>query len=638
MSSSAAPANKRQRASSSAVVAAANDNDDDDLLKLLNGHDEFVSPEQRQEDEAVQRRAARRKRLRQQAQQPQQPGDDGDGTVPLLSKKPEAKEDGGNNTKMTMDMDDNKQEAAASTGADFITKGAAGGPDNNGVKKSVAEDDGHYYDKNDDDEFDMFSSSVSPPPAAPAIVTTALTTTTSSSDAQEVLATNKKPTSSSQQQQHQQRGHEHQQDWDDAEGYYKAVIGETIALQIQTTTTTTSSSTDTASSAAATIMFRVLGVVGKGVFSTVLKCTTISNSSSYVLPPTVALKCIRHNESMTKAAQAEIRCLQQLNGCPGVVPLLLPQHDNHQNTTTASSGGGATNNNSNAIQYLEHCGHLILVFPFMEYNLRDVLQKFGKGVGLSLQAVRSYAGQLLAAATHLKKHCLLHLDLKPDNILVSADFSTVQLADFGSVWMNAGTADPNSSSRTSNMTTTPYLVSRFYRAPEIILGLTPLTFAVDLWSLAVTVAEVFLGRVLFHGHSNNDMLYVFMQHLGPFSNRVIRQHLVSCQKHGSQVVARYFQQEATNYVFLQQTVDAVTGEAVHKVLSLQQQQQSQNGKSKNKFPLATPLRQKLLQAKSAKDSRALVIQFADLLQKALALDPTRRISLKEALQHEFFQD
>jgi serine/threonine-protein kinase PRP4 len=217
----------------------------------------------------------------------------------------------------------------------------------------------------------------------------------------------------------------------------------------------------------------------------------------------------------------------------------------------------------------------------------------------------------------------------------------VQLADFGSVQVIAADQSQNNNNNNNSTTTTPYLVSRFYRAPEIILGLAPLTFAVDLWSLAVTVAEVFLGRVLFHGHSNNDMLYVFMQHLGPFSNRVIRQHLVSCQKHGPRVVARHFQQEATNYVFLQQTVDAVTGEAVHKVLSLQQQQQSSQkngGYSKNKFPLATPLRQKLLQAKSAKDSRALVLQFADLLQKALALDPTRRISLKEALQHDFFQD
>ena len=130
---------------------------------------------------------------------------------------------------------------------------------------------------------------------------------------------------------------------------------------------------------------------------------------------------------MTKAAQTEIRCLQQLNAnanagagaagasTTGIVPLLLPHNNNNNDNHNNSTAGSANNNHHHsAIQYLEHCGHLILVFPFMEYNLRDVLQKFGKNVGLSLQAVRSYAGQLLAAATHLKRHSILHLDLKPD--------------------------------------------------------------------------------------------------------------------------------------------------------------------------------------------------------------------------------
>jgi serine/threonine-protein kinase PRP4 len=202
---------------------------------------------------------------------------------------------------------------------------------------------------------------------------------------------------------------------------------------------------------------------------------------------------------MAKAAQNEIRFLQRfMSKCPpGIVPLLMP-------TDTIP---------------IEFRGHTVLVFPYMNYNLRDVLQKFGKGVGLSLTAVRSYFGQLLAAATHLKQHNIIHSDLKPDNILVSEDFSKVWLCDFGSAV----------DGRETNDMVTPYLVSRFYRAPEIILGLIP-TFAIDLWSLAVTVGELFLGRVVFQGITNNDMLHVMMQHMGPFSNRLIRQHLVQTKK------------------------------------------------------------------------------------------------------------
>jgi len=213
-----------------------------------------------------------------------------------------------------------------------------------------------------------------------------------------------------------------------------------------------------------------------------------------------------------------------------------------------------------------------------------------------------------------------------DNILVSADFGTVQLADFGSAI----------ASDSPELQVTPYLVSRFYRAPEIILGLLP-TFAIDLWSLGVTVAELYLGNVLFRGKSNNDMLYVMQQHLGPFSNRMIRQHLLACDKFP---IARQFERESNSstYSFRQETVDPVTGTAVHRLRSLVHTTPSSSSAAAalDKFPLATPLHHKLLRARAAKDSRTLVMQFSDLLQKCLALDPGRRVDLRDALRHEFF--
>ena len=55
---------------------------------------------------------------------------------------------------------------------------------------------------------------------------------------------------------------------------------------------------------------------------------------------------------------------------------------------------------------------------------------------------------------------------------------------------------------------TPYLVSRFYRAPEIILGLK-YDFNLDLWSFGTTVYELYTGKIMFAGHSNNQMLRLF---------------------------------------------------------------------------------------------------------------------------------
>jgi serine/threonine-protein kinase PRP4 len=52
-------------------------------------------------------------------------------------------------------------------------------------------------------------------------------------------------------------------------------------------------------------------------------------------------------------------------------------------------------------------------------NLRELLKKYGRGVGLNIQAVRSYARQLLLSLRLLRKCSIIHADVKPDNILVS---------------------------------------------------------------------------------------------------------------------------------------------------------------------------------------------------------------------------
>ena len=102
-----------------------------------------------------------------------------------------------------------------------------------------------------------------------------------------------------------------------------------------------------------------------------------------------------------------------------------------------------------------HHNHLCIVFPKMDMNLREVLKKFGKGIGLSIYGVRSYAAQLFKSLKLLASCGIIHADIKPDNILVTQNNSLLKLADFGSVV------------RSHEIDYTPYLVSRFYRAPEI---------------------------------------------------------------------------------------------------------------------------------------------------------------------------
>jgi len=106
---------------------------------------------------------------------------------------------------------------------------------------------------------------------------------------------------------------------------------------------------------------------------------------------------------------------------------------------------------------------------------------------------------------HGKK--LIHADLKPDNVMVTKDKQRIKLCDFGSC-LGIDEATP-----------TEYLVSRFYRAPEIMLGClfdTP----VDVWSAAVSLYELYTGKVMFPGRNNNEMLKIIMQTKGKLKARM----------------------------------------------------------------------------------------------------------------------
>eukprot|EP00056_Hartaetosiga_gracilis_P013709 m.229714 g.229714 ORF g.229714 m.229714 type:complete len:103 (+) comp13886_c0_seq3:268-576(+) len=84
---------------------------------------------------------------------------------------------------------------------------------------------------------------------------------------------------------------------------------------------------------------------------------------------------------------------------------------------------------------------------------------------------------------------VIHADVKPDNMLVNDAKKSFTL------------------DRLNEVTATPFLVRRFCRAPEIMMGLK-YSYPLDLWSVACTLYEIWTGKMLFKGKDNNEMLKV----------------------------------------------------------------------------------------------------------------------------------
>ena len=121
----------------------------------------------------------------------------------------------------------------------------------------------------------------------------------------------------------------------------------------------------------------------------------------------------------------------------------------------------------------------------LHISLYDFLKEHSFA-GFSLDLIRRIAIQVLQALLFLEKKDIVHCDLKPENILLKqANKSGVKVIDMGSSCFV--------SERIYN-----YIQSRFYRAPEIILGV-PYTPAIDMWSFGCILAELSSGQAIFPG-------------------------------------------------------------------------------------------------------------------------------------------
>ena len=201
-------------------------------------------------------------------------------------------------------------------------------------------------------------------------------------------------------------------------------------------------------------------------------------------------------------------------------------------------------------------GKLYLVFEYVERNLLQVLES--RPGGLHPAKVRLFTWQLVKAIAACHERGVAHRDVKPENILVSRDGETLKLCDFGFARVlpsrrasserdgrvsaedaerrpiHSG-ADENAAPAEKLVKNTPkkrppapltdYVATRWYRAPELLLGSRAYDLNVDVFAVGCLMGEMADGQPMFPGESDADQLCVMQRALGGVPRRVLRDTL-----------------------------------------------------------------------------------------------------------------
>lgn len=239
--------------------------------------------------------------------------------------------------------------------------------------------------------------------------------------------------------------------------------------------------------------YQIDRVLGTGSFGNVVLC----HDHKYVgkSPKPVAIKIIKNNLEWTLQAVSEIKILKNLS----------------------KSGGSDT-----ALHYLDHFhfrGHMCIVSEVLSLNLFSVIEMTDFS-GFSLDLVSLISSQIAQGLAFIHLQNIVHCDIKPENIMLKLphDFDpdsqapqtlSVKIIDFGSSCYNDQAAHT-------------YIQSRFYRAPEVIIGAT-YSSAIDIWSLGCVSVELFTGSPLFLGKNDLEQFALIVESFGIPSRRYIQQ-------------------------------------------------------------------------------------------------------------------
>ncbi|XP_045302224.1 cyclin-dependent kinase 7 isoform X7 [Prionailurus viverrinus] len=219
--------------------------------------------------------------------------------------------------------------------------------------------------------------------------------------------------------------------------------------------------------------YEKLDFLGEGQFATVYKARDKNTNQI------VAIKKIKlghrseAKDGINRTALREIKLLQELSH-PNIIGLL---------------------------DAFGHKSNISLVFDFMETDLEVIIKD--NSLVLTPSHIKAYMLMTLQGLEYLHQHWILHRDLKPNNLLLDEN-GVLKLADFGLA----------KSFGSPNRAYTHQVVTRWYRAPELLFGARMYGVGVDMWAVGCILAELLLRVPFLPGDSDLDQLTRIFETLG----------------------------------------------------------------------------------------------------------------------------
>lgn len=398
--------------------------------------------------------------------------------------------------------------------------------------------------------------------------------------------------------------------------------------------------------------FIAINLLGQGTFGKVIKCLdTLSNKY-------VAIKIIRSIDRYREAAKTELRILNTIlsNDPMGKFQCLL------------------------LTDYFDFNNHICLVTNLYGKSIYDFMCSNGiaRFPGSHIQAI---ARQLIRSVCFLHDLNIIHTDLKPENILLCDEsYVEYQLPDsIVSTLSNRRKLASNNGMRKilknpeikiidfgsaifHNEYHPPIISTRHYRAPEIVLGLG-WSYPCDIWSIACILIELMIGESLYPIHENFEHMAMMERINGQqLPEKLIEKSLYKFKhKLGNlpqdlnSTVLKHFDKTQNKLIWPE--ISKKTGETITPLKSIKRVMNSCDrldimiskilkiDYSNDKFSINWNLPPKqnwnliknsLIQSSIDQETFLFWYWFIDLMRKMFEFDPTKRISAKDALNHEWF--